>query len=219
MRKLTVNGVEYRVTTGRSNTKISLHGKGTYAPSNAEVISCSNESYERGLRKGTEDCAVTPARVAYWIRKNSWRFTPLKNEKTLLLRQPDFDEVLDFKGANALDGVVGIQIWVVGGGAGSAMPHRYIVQMTEMEDNPGMSVTNAPEFVATEVLHKFLPKADPDIITWIEHYPPRGNHIHIAETFDFVFMKFDGKRFHLDTKRHPWKRMTEDDFKELGLIQ
>jgi hypothetical protein len=223
MRKLTVNGVEYRLTIGRGSIKIVSEG-GTCAPHNDEIIGVTPDAFERGQHKKTRDGMVTPGRVAYWIRKNSWRFTPMKTERTLRLRQPNYDEVLHFGGYFGTASQCGIRIWT-DGPRGATAPTRYIIMMTELADNPGTSVTNACEMVATEVLLTMLPKADPDLITWIEHWPPRGlgTRAVLPETFDFVYLKYDGVKFRMDTvgvagTRHPWKRMTADDLRELGIL-
>jgi hypothetical protein len=43
--------------------------------------------------------------------------------------------------------------------------------ITELPDNPGKSVTNAMEWIATVVVHRF--DLDPARTRWIEHYPDR----------------------------------------------
>ncbi len=47
-----------------------------------------------------------------------------------------------------------------------------IVIITELPDNPGTSVTNWFENIATLVYEKYLKNYDPEPIIWIEHYPP-----------------------------------------------
>ena len=47
-----------------------------------------------------------------------------------------------------------------------------IVIISELPDNPGTSVTNWFENLATEIYHRHLKEYDPDSILWIEHYTP-----------------------------------------------
>jgi hypothetical protein len=64
---------------------------------------------------------------------------------------------------------------------------RSIVFATEMPDNPGTSITNAAERLATEVTRTF--RLALDTLTWIEHYPKRqANHGHpsLPASFDLV---------------------------------
>lgn len=215
-RILTVNGVKYLVTIGRSNVKIVSAG-GQCAPFSSDVAGVLSDTFDRGQHKRTPDGEVTPARVAYWIRKNSWRFTPLKKEKTLPLRQSDYDQPLDFKGFHGGSAQCGIRIWTDGPKLGLA-PTRYIVMMTELADNPGLSVTNGVEIIAAEVLRTLLPKADPETIVWIEHYPPRGSRLTpFPESFALVHLKYDGTKVRM-ANQNPWTHMGEETLKELGIL-
>lgn len=47
---------------------------------------------------------------------------------------------------------------------------RVAVIATELSDNPGMSITNAAEYAASEVCRQL--EIDPYQLVWIEHYPP-----------------------------------------------
>jgi hypothetical protein len=66
-------------------------------------------------------------------------------------------------------------------------PDQAVVIATEVADNPGISITNAVESLATQVAQRF---AIPfDTLTWIEHYPERivnGGRLTIPESFDQV---------------------------------
>ncbi len=64
-----------------------------------------------------------------------------------------------------------------------------IVMLTELPDNPGTSVTNAYERVATIIRQTWLPDIAPEDIVWVEHYPAQGEH---AESFDLVVMEWSG---------------------------
>lgn len=60
-----------------------------------------------------------------------------------------------------------------------------VVMATELPDNPGMSITNAAEYLATDVWE--LLGAPEREIVWIEHYPERGPaQRRIPEEFDRV---------------------------------
>lgn len=145
----------------------------------------------------------------------------MKTEKVLELRQPDYDEIFDYESWHGAPAYCGVKIWT-DGPCGGAAPTRYIVVMTELDDNPGMSVTNAAEIIATDVLNILLPGVDPEAMTWIEHYPPRGDahSLRLPETYDLVRMRYDGRQFKMDNRNgHPWKRLTEIDLKDLGLLR
>lgn len=65
------------------------------------------------------------------------------------------------------------------------------VSLTELPDNPGTSVTNMIEQLATMVYIKFLKDTPIERITWIEHYPKTSS----GEIFDKVIMDWDGQKF------------------------
>jgi hypothetical protein len=75
------------------------------------------------------------------------------------------------------------------------------VILTELTDNPGTSVTNCIEEIATQVYQQFLKDTPVEKIRWIEHYPPSGI---FEETFDEVVLDWDGEKF-----SHPrWRRLS-----------
>jgi hypothetical protein len=76
------------------------------------------------------------------------------------------------------------------------------VTLTELPDNPGTSVTNCVEEIATQVYHTFLKGTPIENIRWIEHYPPRGEW---EETFDEVAFDWDGETF----SNPRWRRLQE----------
>lgn len=145
----------------------------------------------------------------------------MKDEKVITLRQPDLDEILFFKGGNGFDSDCGIKIWAIRPSPEARFPTRYVVIATQLAgDGHGVSVTNAAEIIATEVMKSFLPGADPESMVFIEHYPPRGGiGSRLAETFDLVRLKYDGQRFRLDTSRgNGWKHLTETELRDLGVL-
>jgi hypothetical protein len=208
-KKFVVNGKEYRVTIGGSNVKVSVPGERTLAPFVSEVVGAYRDT------DGDEGFAVLPSNVVSWIRRNSWRFT-MKEAIELDVRRALVDDILTFKGYNGVEGECGLKIWSFKNSYQDLLASRYVIVMTQLPDNKGLSVTNGAENIALEVMETYLRQADPDIITWIEHYPPRGNSVsvRIAETFDRVNMKFDGKRFHINN----WTHLVEADLKTLGIL-
>jgi hypothetical protein len=73
---------------------------------------------------------------------------------------------------------------------------RITVIFSERDDNPGTSVTNFIEHLATMVYNQFLKKYPAASICWIEHYPERriGRRLEPA-TFDQVMLSWDGSKF------------------------
>lgn len=70
------------------------------------------------------------------------------------------------------------RVWEVGGAL-------TIVVFTEVENNEGMSVTNAFERLAAMTLNDF-PALDPGKIVWIEHEAPQMRHKGANEELDLV---------------------------------
>ena len=77
---------------------------------------------------------------------------------------------------------------------------RKIVVMTELKDNPGMSITNCVEHLATQIKQDFLSKTISTEIVWIEHYPKSNS---IGESWDVVIMEWLGDKFGIAS----WKRL------------
>ena len=73
------------------------------------------------------------------------------------------------------------------------------VMLTERSDNPGMSVTNAAEQLATELVQHY--HLDPTKTRWIEHYPALYG---APETFDALSFTWHGKIARTPT----WRRVT-----------
>ena len=85
---------------------------------------------------------------------------------------------------------------------------KFIFVATELPDNPGTSVTNYAEHLATAMLRQYgLKPAD---VIWIEHYPKSKDHQ--KEDFDLVrFLDIEGDSF-----RSPvWSRITEQAVEDL----
>ncbi|CAG0943407.1 hypothetical protein ANRL1_01328 [Anaerolineae bacterium] len=80
----------------------------------------------------------------------------------------------------------------------------YVVVITELDDNPGKSVTNASEYIATE-LKKSAKLSDADV-TWVEHYIYQGQH-----EYDKVEYTWNGNK----ATNPKWSPLGEDAFKKL----
>ena len=87
---------------------------------------------------------------------------------------------------------------------------RYVVVMTELPDNPGMSVTNAVEVVVENIYNtvKELEGVTMDKISFVEHYFHEGN---IPETYDLVTFNSNWTSF----SSPEWKHLSIEDFEHL----
>lgn len=140
----------------------------------------------------------------------------MKEGLELNYRSAIVDDILQFKGLGGCESECGLKIWAFKNSYQDALPSRYVVVMTELPDNPGTTVTNAGALIAKEVMEIYLRQADPETITWIEHYPPRGNSVsvRIRETFDRMNIRFDGHQFRNDG----WTHLVEADLQTLGIL-
>lgn len=80
---------------------------------------------------------------------------------------------------------------VVMGNGGAAL-----VICSEREDNPGTSVSNAAEFIATRLCRQ-RPEIDPQRLVWIEHYSEHLSLIllrEFTETWWRVVFEFDPRQ-------------------------
>ena len=80
------------------------------------------------------------------------------------------------------------------------------VILTELKDNPGTSVTNKVEFIASLIYSKYLSDKPVSDIKWIEHYPRRGK---IEETFDLVELTWLVEKKMFITPR--WSRLSKQE--------
>jgi hypothetical protein len=79
---------------------------------------------------------------------------------------------------------------------------KYVFVATELPDNPGTSVTNFAEHLATAMRSQYALK--PEELIWIEHYPEAKNRR--KEDFDLVrFLGMEGDAFRTPV----WTRITE----------
>jgi len=86
-------------------------------------------------------------------------------------------------------------------------PGQAVVVATELADNPGTSITNMAEVLATHVCQEFgLPLDD---LMWIEHYPERcflGGRPRLPASFDHVtFAALTAQGL----QRPEWRRLSQ----------
>lgn len=97
------------------------------------------------------------------------------------------------------------------------------VIVTELPKNPGMSVTNAAEYVADEVCARF--GIHPEELVLIEHYPEQPDHEEMFALVDFAnqqpesenplrFKPWNGRESIRFGKPH-WKHLTKAQALEL----
>ena len=85
---------------------------------------------------------------------------------------------------------------------------KYVFVATELPDNPGTSVTNYAEQLATAMRTQYALK--PGDVIWIEHYPEAKDRR--KEDFDLVrFLGMEGDSFRTPV----WTRITEQAVNEL----
>jgi len=109
----------------------------------------------------------------------------------------------EYRGFHGNPAVCGLEIQPLADG-------RTLVICTELPENPGTSVTNFAEQLATLVVQQF--DIAPDKLVWIEHYPASASHGPNPD-WDWVDFEFDGICF-----RHPeWRPVRLIEWIQLGL--
>lgn len=89
----------------------------------------------------------------------------------------------------------------------------YVVIATELEDNPGTSITNAAERIATAVWH--LLERPVNGMLWVEHYRDRafiGGRPQAKEEFDIV--EFQSDRW-MGLKNPRWRPSCKEEVESL----
>jgi hypothetical protein len=84
---------------------------------------------------------------------------------------------------------------------------RDVLVLTELPDNPGMSVTNYSEGLVTELLARHE-RLNPQRLAVIEHYPASSKD---DETHDHVICDFRGRQ----CIRVSWRRLTRREVDRL----
>jgi hypothetical protein len=90
-----------------------------------------------------------------------------------------------------------------------------VVMLTELPNNPGMSVTNACEEIASRVVQDFGIK--PQRTRFIEHYPEEMTVLHgrehvRKETFDEIFFTWDVRN---RADEPHWKPLAKEEVERL----
>lgn len=112
-----------------------------------------------------------------------------------------------YKGFHGCDSSCGIT-------AGRTTDGRIVVIATELPDNPGTSITNMAEHLATAICQNL--GIDPHRLVWIEHYPARPGR---DATWDLVTFKLQPEGFLRRWRlcRPQWRPMRDLDWLELGM--
>ena len=103
------------------------------------------------------------------------------------------DQVYEFKGYHGADSACRVRIF---GGGGEQPP---VIVFTEMEDNPGTSVTNMSEFLAAETVAAHFPERfeHETAAVFLEHYPERVDpvrRIYGKPDYDLITYRFRSPR-------------------------
>lgn len=89
-----------------------------------------------------------------------------------------------------------------------------LVICTELEDNPGTSVTNAAELIATRLCQEDQ-TINPEGLIWVEHYPERSAgrwQKPFPETWDMVTFTYrDGRTL----RRPAWHHSTAEEVQDI----
>lgn len=118
------------------------------------------------------------------VPRRSVKFTGRQEGRTM------FDmETYHYKGYSGCHSECGLDVHIRG--------DRAIVMFTELPTNPGTSITNMIEVLATQVYHERLRKLSPENIEFVEHYLMPDEH------YDRVELKWTG----LEYKNPAWKRL------------
>ena len=87
--------------------------------------------------------------------------------------------------------------------------YRDIHLVIASETGEGMSVTNAAEVIATEVVNRY--GIDPARMLFIEHYPESQRPRPYGESYDLVTFTWDGKR----ATNPDWRHLPPAEFDEI----
>lgn len=92
---------------------------------------------------------------------------------------------------------------------------RTLVICSELEDNPGTSITNAVEILGSVIVSHLA--LDPAKLVWVEHYPPGPVH---GKKADWDLVTF-GRLVHDGVRSifadPSWRPMLADDWASMGL--
>jgi hypothetical protein len=93
------------------------------------------------------------------------------------------EEVYAFKGYHGFPSECGIAV--------RRQPPHAVIILTELPANPGTSVTNMVEELATQIYHRECGDLEPQNVYVVEHYVKSGE---IEETWAFVALDWDQQK-------------------------
>lgn len=110
-----------------------------------------------------------------------------------------------FEGLNGVFSVCAINVF--------HSPVRTVVLATETPDNPGTSVTNFAEYLATLVCRKY--NISPMELVWVEHYPSQPSDDDYPNSGRWAVVSF-GWDWRRNGFTHPrWAHHSREDFEDL----
>jgi hypothetical protein len=122
-----------------------------------------------------------------------------------------FDDFQTYEGYFANPARCRLRIYAVPG-------QRAVAIATELPDNPGTSITNRADTLATLVMCKaaLMFGTDPGDIVWVEHYPARPHDPMEAFRVDrYARVTFDWDDHRAQFVNSQWKHMTREEVDEL----
>ena len=116
-----------------------------------------------------------------------------------------YETKMHYKGFWNCDSICGVEVY--------KKDKTIVVVFTELDDNPGTSITNVIEHLATAFKNVFLKNVPREQIIWIEHYPPNP-HVDRGDTYDqvdfSVSLGSDGVT--VVYKNPKWRRIKWEEF-------
>lgn len=94
---------------------------------------------------------------------------------------------------------------------GANPPYGVAVVVTELADNPGPSITNAAEVIATAAAAEL--GLEPGRMIYIEHYGPRASH---GDTYDLVMFSWERTPAGWVASSPGWKHLRIDTAENLA---
>lgn len=137
---------------------------------------------EPGLQRGYLRRALWNIRAAHRLQDGAGEGMDLPARETAA---PTLDMRYSFRGLCGAPSCCRLRVFEPKG--------KPVVVVTELDDNPGTSVTNFAEELATDVGELLEQPTD---MVWIEHYPERGPaYRRLPESFDRVTFAWTGRHF------------------------
>ncbi len=153
----------------------------------------NEQSCGKGWSERCPSAKGTKCECACGGRNHGKRRAPSASENATPMRVNRSRAAYQFPGLYGFPSKCGLAIYKQEG--------RAVVVFTELPDNPGTSVTNAIELLATQVCSEMLLHYRPADIRFVEHYP--ADRHRQKETYDLVQLEWDGSQF----KSPRWSRL------------